>query len=127
MYHTKRLFRIFCCSLICILYSIKATTTTAKLYQRIKCNLLLLDISIRTLWIRPSTRATNVTRTVFHPQSPEFVVEFVVLNLMISVLWNIISFIAFFRLSRSLYTLTSDYLFAIYRRFFNLIHITVVF
>jgi hypothetical protein len=54
-------------------------------------------------------------------------VKFVVLNLMISVLWNIISFIVFFPLSRSLYTLTSDYFFAIYRRFFNLIHITVVF
>jgi hypothetical protein len=108
-----------------MLYSIKAKKKIV--YQRFECNLLLLDISIRTLWIRPSTGATNVTRIVFHPQSPEFVVEFVVLNLMISVLWNIISFIVFFRLSRSLYTLTSDYLFAIYRRFFNLIHITVVF
>ena len=108
-----------------MLYSIKANKKIV--YQRFECNLLLLDISIKTLWIRPSTGATNVTRTVFHPQSPEFVVEFVVLNLMISVLWNIISFIVFFPLSRSLYTLTSDHLFAIYRRFFNLIHITVVF
>ena len=108
-----------------MLYSIKAKKKIV--YQRFECNLLLLDISIRTLWIRPSTGATNVTRIVFHPQSPEFVVEFVVLNLMISVLWNIISFIVFFPLSRSLYTLTSDYLFAIYRRFFNLKHITVVF
>jgi hypothetical protein len=107
-----------------MLYSIKAKKKIV--YQRFECNLLLLDISIRTLWIRPSTGATNVTGTVFHPQSPEFVVEFVVLNLMISVLWNIISFIVFFPLSRSLYTLTSDYLFAIYRRFFNLMHITVV-
>jgi hypothetical protein len=45
-------------------------------YQRFECNLLLLDISIRTLWIRPSTGATNVTGTAFHPQSPEFVADF---------------------------------------------------
>ena len=57
-----------------MLYSIKAKKKFV--YQRFECNLLLLDISIKTLWIRPSTGATNVTGTVFHPQSPEFVADF---------------------------------------------------
>jgi hypothetical protein len=52
-----------------MLYSIKAKKIIV--YQRFECNLLLLDISIRTLWIISSTGATNVAGTAYHSQAPD--------------------------------------------------------
>ena len=67
-----------------MLYSTKATTKIV--YQRIECNLLLLDISIRTLWIRSSMGAINVAGTVYHSQTPGFAADLKFFSIVLSVL-----------------------------------------